>query len=397
MRVFLTDRFCDRAAKPQGGDRTDYFDAEVNGLALRVTDERKSWTFSFTSPRNGKRARLTFGTYPATTLAAARARALEAKGHVEVGRDPRDVFAAEEPGAMTVGMLIESYLAKHVRPNRRSAEGLERRFTKSVTPVIGSLRLADLHRRDVNRVLDPIIARGSPIEAAHVFKELRAMLRWAAGRGDIDHNPIDGMKQPAHSRPRERVLTDDEIRTVWRALPTALAGFPNYQRIIRLCLITAQRIGEVAGMARGELALERRLWLLPGSRTKNSHPHAVPLSDMALEVISEAKGEALFGSPTPGAVGRAIEGLYGRLGMAHWTSHDLRRTALTGMGMLGVSPFIRGHVANHHSVTKAGVTLGVYDAYEYEAEKREALDLWGARLAGIISGAAEVVPMRRIR
>ena len=46
--------------------------------------------------------------------------------------------------------------------------------------------------------------------------------------------------------------------------------------------------------------------------------------------------------------------------MAHWTAHDLRRTAVTRMAKLGVSPIVLGHVINHRSVTKAGVTLGVY-------------------------------------
>ncbi len=64
-------------------------------------------------------------------------------------------------------------------------------------------------------------------------------------RGDLDHNPIDSMKKPAGSAPRERVLTDQEIRKLWTELPVALAKSPTCQRIIKLCLITAQRVGEV--------------------------------------------------------------------------------------------------------------------------------------------------------
>src|SRR5437764_7264780 len=84
-RVALTDRFC-QSAKPLAA-RTGYFDVTVPGLALRVTEGgHKSWSYLFTSPRDGKRARATVGTYPATSLAAARTRALEARGHVEEGR-----------------------------------------------------------------------------------------------------------------------------------------------------------------------------------------------------------------------------------------------------------------------------------------------------------------------
>ena len=152
-RVALTDRFV-ITAKPIDGKRTDFFDASSRGLALRVGEHgHKGWSYHFTSPRDGKRARLALGSYPATSLAAARTRAIEAKGHVEDGRDPRDVFAAEVSGAMTVRALIDSYLEKHVRPNLRTAKAIERRFAKNVTPVIGGLRLADLHSSNHRLVL----------------------------------------------------------------------------------------------------------------------------------------------------------------------------------------------------------------------------------------------------
>src|SRR3954464_9162611 len=93
-RVALTDRFVTHA-KPKSGPRTDYFDEHTPGLALRVSDAgTKAWTFHFTSPKDGKRARLTFGTCPGRSLSAARARAGEAKSHLDEQRDPRDVFAA---------------------------------------------------------------------------------------------------------------------------------------------------------------------------------------------------------------------------------------------------------------------------------------------------------------
>jgi integrase len=73
----------------------------------------------------------------------------------------------------------------------------------------------------------------------------------------------------------------------------------------------------------------------------------------------------------------------GSFGIAKWTAHDLRRTALTGMARLGVTPIVLGHVANHRSTTRAGVTLAVYSQYAYDKEKRQALDLWADRLAAI--------------
>jgi integrase len=80
--------------------------------------------------------------------------------------------------------------------------------------------------------------------------------------------------------------------------------------------------------------------------------------------------------------------------MERWTAHDLRRSALTGMAKLGVQPIVLGHIANHRTTTKAGMTLSVYIHHAYEREKRAALELWADRLQGIISGAGKVMAIR---
>jgi integrase len=403
MRLALTDRFCG-AAKSAHAPQTDFFDEMAVGLALRVSATgHKGWTFHFSAPSDGKRVRMGLGTYPATTLAGARARAAEARGLVEAGEDPRLAFGAQAAGAMTVTTLIESYLAKHARPNLRSAAEIERRLRKNVEPVIGDVRLADLHRRDINRVVDVVMKRGRPIEANRIFDDLRAAVRWAVARGDLDRNPTEGMSKPAAPRTRERVLGDDEIRTLWHRLPVALARSVNVQRVVRLCLILGQRVGEISGMRRDELDLKKRVWLLPGSRTKNGFPHSVPLPDLAVEVIDQAlsdAGRSLFVFPSGDGplqalrVAKIVERGRAQIGIAHWSAHDLRRTALTGMAALGVAPIVLGHVANHRSTTRAGVTLAVYSQYTYAAEKAEALQRWADRLRAILEGGATVLPMR---
>jgi integrase len=380
MKLLLTDRFCQHAksAEPQ----TDYFDETVRGLALRVTRQgTKAWTFHYTAA--GRRKRLTLGRYPAISLAQARTHASEAAE----GRMPS--------AGMTIATLAESYIAS--AQGKRTAKEIERRLRKDVLPVIGGIALAGLHRRDVTRVIDA--KRDAPIGARRAFEDLRAMLKWAVSRGDLDHNPIDGMKGPAVSAVRQRVLSDDEIKALWLALPSALSRSPACQQIIKLCLITGQRVGEVTGMRRSELDLNRGIWSLPGSRTKNGHPHSIPLSGAALEIINEAVGtaDAVFPIGAARYVANTIKLAEGRIGLAHWTAHDLRRTALTGMARLGVAPIVLGHVANHRTTTKAGMTLSVYVHHAYEREKREALELWADRLRGIVEGGAEVVAIGRSR
>jgi integrase len=393
MRVALTDRFVSAA---KAGD---YFDAKTVGLNLRVTPRGvKSWFAVFTSPKNGKRARVRLGHYPQTPLAKARTLALEARGHLEDGRDPRELFAVQARGKLTLGNLVASYLAKHVRPRLRSAPAVERRFNKNVLPIIGNVALADLHKREVNRAIDPIIERGSPIEAARCFEDLRAMFRWAVDRGDLDHSPAEGMRKPGQAKTRDRILSDDEIRLLWIVLPEAVHRSKAVQTIIKLCLVTAQRVGEVAGIHRDELDLKRRLWTIPATRTKNKHKHIVPLSDVAIELLKgTGAGRWIFPNddgdgPLPGhAVAKTITKAQNRFGLAHWTAHDLRRTAVSNMAALGVKPIVLGHVINHRSVTKAGVTLSVYQHYDYAEEKEEALALWADRLDAIVRDGANVL------
>ena len=391
--IALTDRFCS-TAKPIKG-RTDYFDKTVQGLALRVTDHgHRSWCFHYRSPRDGKRARATIGTYPATSLAAARGLALEAKGHVEAGNDPRIVLAGQASAGMTVASLVDSYLADPEKAALRSKPEIERRLRRNVVPVIGAVKLSELRRRDVRNVTDPMLRRGVKIEANRVFEDVRTMIRWAVQNEYLEANPLDGVQKPAEAVVGDRVLSEDEIRILWEVLSTALASV-QYQRIVKLCLITAQRIGEVCGMLPTELDLRGREWRLPGSRTKNGHAHVVPLSNLALEIIKEAmddagKDRAIFPSASPVNVGNVIRraNVANRFGFPSWSPHDLRRTALTEMARLGIAPIVLGHVANHRTTTRSGVTLSVYSQYTYDKEKRAALDLWADRLAAIVKSRA---------
>jgi integrase len=168
-------------------------------------------------------------------------------------------------------------------------------------------------------------------------------------------------------------------------------------------------------MTRDELDLTAREWRLPASRVKNKHAHTVPLTDMAVAVIKDALADTAgsdfvfpcgAGHLSGAAVARTIVRAHetdrdrplGRFGFAPWSAHDLRRTCLDGMSRLGVPPHVIGAVANHRSVTKATVTFQHYVKYDYSREKREALDLWASRLAGVVAGEpAAVVPLRGAR
>jgi integrase len=295
----------------------------------------------------------------------------------------------------TIGALAETYL-KSIN-GLRSIREIDRRLRRDVLPIIGHIPLSELHRREVTRVIDSKLV-DAPITARRVFEDVRAMIRWAVARGDLDHNPLDGMKGPAISKPRTRTLNDVEIRSVWHGLR------PDVGRVIRFCLVTAQRVGEVSGMQPSELDLASRVWLIPAARSKNGYAHQVPLSALALEIIGEVN-RSTNGSYKPlnsngsykpsnhsgvwGVSKNVVADIIWRHQQgsndASWSAHDLRRTALTRMAGLGIEPIVLGHVANHRTTTKAGTTLGVYVQHAYEEEKRVALERWADKLSEIIS------------
>ena len=167
-------------------------------------------------------------------------------------------------------------------------------------------------------------------------------------------------------------------------------------------------------MRRDELDLRAALWSLPPSRTKNNAAHAVPLSPLAIEIIQEAIADApeqpirisngkRFVAPRRGGgpnnlpCARRLEGSPRSFGIAPWSAHDLRRTALTNMAKLGIAPIVLGHVANHLTTTKAGITFAIYVQHQYDKEKRAALNLWADRLVAIVGDApaAAVLPLAR--
>ena len=144
-----------------------------------------------------------------------------------------------------------------------------------------------------------------------------------------------------------------------------------------MLLLTGQRRGEVAGMRWDELDLEKALWSLPASRTKNRKTHEVPLSDAAVAVIREMprRGPYIFtmsGVRPVGNYGRgkaAIDQAFDQ-DLPRWTFHDLRRTAVSGMARLGIPLAVIEKVVNHTSGSFAGI-VGVYQRHSFADEKRK--------------------------
>jgi integrase len=378
----LTDRFC-AGAKPRDGEiQTDYFDTQCSGLALRVSEGRKSWTLHYTL--GGKRKRLTFSTYPALSLAGARTRADEARAAVASGTDPS--LAATE----TLQHICELYLARE-GDKLRTVKWRRGALERHVYPSLGARPIAEIRRSEIVRLLDRIEEGSGPSMATQTLALVRKVMNWHASRSDDFVSPVvRGMARTQRSeRARERILTDDELRKIWAA-----GGlFGDY---VRFLLLTAARRNEVAGMTWEELTGSD--WLLPAVRNKTGVDLVRPLSRAAQAIVDkQLKSKGFVWSTNNGLTGiggfsQLKAKLDRQLGFSGWRLHDLRRTARSLMSRAGV-PSDHAERCLGHVI---GGVRGVYDRHEYHAEKVRAFEALAALVERIVSGSqAGVVQLGR--
>ena len=343
------------------------------------------------------------------SLRKAREAAVECMGAAKRGVDRSATQKAEAAEAQRLqkskvegrlDVIVGRYLKHAVTELRPSTfKDLRRYLTVTWAPMHDRV-VTDLDVRDLMTRLEAIAVDNGPVTANRARSALSQCMSWATARGIIHRNPLIGTRAIATEKARERILTDEEISRLWAE--TARPG--DYAAIVRLLLLTGQRREEVAAMRWTEIDTERRLWEIPGERTKNHRPHQVPLSDQAmsiLEALPRRDGRDLvFGAGKGGfsGWGQSKARSDRRSGLSGWRIHDLRRTAVTGMAETGISPHIVEAVVNHISGHKGGVA-GVYNRATYADEKRIALQRWAdhvSRLVGEKAGSTVVqMPLAR--
>lgn len=387
----LTARFIESA---KFDTRRDLRDDRVTGLILRVSSSgQKSWSVIYRRKIDGHRRRFTIGQYPAFSLEQARNEARQLIAAVARGTDPAsEAKRVQRP--VTFHDLIDKYIEQFAKLNKKSAVLYDDRLKlrKDVLPAIGAMPLVDIQKRHVLGIVNNIMGRGAGVTANRTLALIKAILNWAVAEDVLAHNPAAGVRPRVEEKPRDRVLTDLELREVWHGLDACSMSTP-LRLAIRLSIVTGQRIGAIVGMTRSELELVSSdpSWTVRGNRTKNGELSRVPLSNLAICLVREAltlsrHPEAVFPSPKGDgsirskAATRAVTRARPNIAVEHFTTHDFRRTCASGMARLGVSPFIISLVLDHASATSGSVTNSVYVKYSYDREKREALALWAKHL-----------------
>ena len=320
---------------------------------------------------NGQQVVRSIGRHGALTPDTARAKAKQLLGTVAGGTDPFAQTLSGEGFAATIDRYLER---KRGSLKPKSFSETERYLRNHSSPLHG-LRLSQIDRRKVAALLGDIETSSGPIARNRLRSALSAFFGWCIQEGLLDANPVSGTGKADEGGSRERVLTQDELRKLWRSL-----GNDYFSEVVRLLLLTGQRRIEIGKLQWGEIDLTREVIVFPPDRTKNSRQHELPLSRQALAIIERQtklnSSGYLFGPVRGfGDWTKAKAALDQRLGIAPFVLHDLRRSCATGMAELGTQPHIIEAVLNHVSGHKAGVA-GTYNRAKYEPEMRAALQRW---------------------
>jgi integrase len=370
------------------------WDAAVPSFGVRVSEKGKL-TFIVMRRLHGKLVRRMLGQYPIMTLGGAREAALEALRDIEKGIDPKQkkearALAEAVRRANSFASVAEEFIARHVRRLARPAEA-EAAIRRELIARWGERPVSEITRRDIIELLEEISDSGRPYAAHKTYNYISKFFAWAMARHvyGIEMSPCTAIKPNeiiGSREARQRVLSDSEIRALWRG--TASLGYPAAP-FIRMLLLTGQRLREVAEMSWAEVDLEKGLWVITPERMKGGAAHEVPLSPAAVKILKALPrwtGPYVF-STTDGK--RPISG-FSKMKLradaalaepiAPWRFHDLRRTMRTGLGALPIPSNVCELCIAH---AQPGLHQ-VYDRHSYRDEKRRAFELWAARLADIV-------------
>jgi integrase len=377
--------------------KTDHieFDDEIPGFGLRLREGgSRTWIYQY--QLGSKQRRIVIGKAGALKPEKARERAGDLRATVRLGGDPAAANAAGvATAALSFKAIADRYLARQkLRLRPRSYVEVERHILKHGKPLHG-MPIATIDQRTWAARLGEIADSKGLVTANRTRASLSALYSWAMKEGLVTANPI-ALTNKHGEQARERVLSDNELVIIWNACLD-----DDYGRIIRLLMLTAQRLSEISDLRQSEVKPEKGLIELPGSRTKNKRPHQIPMSETVVAILAaqpKTEGRDLMFGPfscftaAKAKLDARIAEANGGKPLPHWTTHDLRRTAATRMADLGVLPHMIEAVLNHVSGHKGGIA-GIYNRATYAAEKAQALALWAEHIAAIVEGRSNVTPL----
>ena len=422
----LTQAIVDQLAAT--GKKVRLPDHKVSNLYLRMTPAgTKSYTIIYRDLLSTQRE-MTLGSAERITLEMARDRAREELGKLSAGVNPIEekreaVKEARARKANTIEGLAQRYQSsagfKSLRPSTQSF--YEQCLSTYILPELGDTPVQEMKRATVADFLDKVQETRSVSVASNARRTLSALLSFAIERDMLEYNPVAGARAGKRAKKeRERVLSDEELRKLWRATRDRDGMSDTVADMLRLLMLLPARRGEVAGMEWNELNLEHALWVIPAGRMKANRKHELPLSASATALLKERKerlekeameekrkplpwvfANAAGEGPMDGKrAGRACGRLAEKWSKARaeetgepankmsFGPHDLRRTFTTRITEAASG---RGFTVDNIKRTLAHDVHGAeafahYDHHHYREEKREILKAWEAKLLRIVEG-----------
>jgi len=414
-RIRLTEKVL-RDAIPAEGRDYQIFDDDIRGFAACIY-RGGGRAFTFDYRHAGRQRRMTFARSPEWSVTAARDRARELRREVDLGHDPlaeRDQIRE----APRVQDLIDRYLKEHVtRLSTMNAADQKSMVAKLIAPHWGKKLVTEITKAEVGKLLEKIAEgrarphkakpnnrarklqgpKPTPVRANRVGEVLRKMFNLAIEWGWREDNPANGFYRRVES-PRERFLTKGEIDR----LAAVLDADPDQRAagIIRICMLTGARVGEVRQARFEQFNLELGIWSKPAATTKQRKVHRVPISeDVAANVrqrhLLVPKGNPwLFPGDVPGQPVKEIRRFWLRVqkeaGIEDARIHDLRHTFASLLVNGGASLEMIGKLLGHTQMQ----TTQRY-AHLLDAPLRAGLDAVASAIRPRLKVVQDQVPDRK--
>jgi integrase len=346
------------------------YDSIVRALGVRVSPKGRK-TFIVVGRFNGNAhpTRRRLGVVGKLTIEQARERALK--------------FDARPSDKLND---VADRFFKHIQRQRR-AEEVERCIRRDVLTQLGGKQIGSITRDEVRSVVNAVKARGKHGAAHHVLAYAKRLFNYAVDHDLIEHSPCERLKPKTligDKAPRQRVLTDEELRAVWLAAERA----GKFGKFVQLIIATGTRRSEAAFASADEFDTSAKLWTIPAERFKSNTTHLVPLSSLALDLSAAVPFNVTGFSKSKRRLDKFVSTELRKVNikakLTPWTLHDLRRTVRTRLSAITtyeVAELVIGH-------GKKGLAR-IYDQHEYLDEMRDALDKWAKRLSAITSDTKE--------
>lgn len=361
------------------------------GLAIRVTPAGvKTWVYRYKI--DGKTEKLTIGHYPKMGLHDANVRFLELSNQRREGDSPKQLIQEaaaeiERQKNNTVEKLVLLWYSERIEEESKRPQTIKKQIDKDIIPLLGDKELSIIQTVDIADALGEIVKRGAPVHANRVLSSLKQLFNWAISKGKMQYNPALCIRPKdigGKEVPRDRYLSLDEIKILWRFLDGDESQMAlQTKNAIKIILLTGVRTAELRLATFSEFDFEKSLWTIPAEHSKTDNEMKIHLSSQVKNLLMELKKRShsnyvLSGVKTntpltENALPRAIKRIEDRLGIPSWTAHDLRRTFATQLGeALHVEPVVIEKCLGH----KMPRIMATYNKNEMLPQRKEALDRW---------------------